>query len=60
MRVSAVSIYLIELKVGHLQWSHRDPWDRLLAAPALPKNCVPVSADKVSGRAGVPSTLLAG
>ena len=32
---------------AHLEWTHRDPWDRLLAAQALLENCVLVSVDKV-------------
>ena len=32
---------------AHLEWAHRDPWDRLLAAQALLENCVLVSVDKV-------------
>ena len=32
---------------AHLEWGHRDPWDRLLAAQALLENCVLVSVDKV-------------
>ena len=33
---------------AHLEWEHRDPWDRLLAAQALLENCVLVSSvDKV-------------
>lgn len=30
-----------------LDWPHRDPWDRLLAAQALLENCALVSVDKV-------------
>ena len=30
-----------------LDWAHRDPWDRLLAAQALIENCALVSVDKV-------------
>ena len=30
-----------------LNWEHRDPWDRLLAAQALLENCILVSVDKV-------------
>ncbi len=30
-----------------LDWAHRDPWDRLLAAQALLENCALVSVDKV-------------
>ncbi len=25
---------------AHLEWEHRDPWDRVLAAQALLENCV--------------------
>ena len=32
---------------AHLDWAHRDPWDRLRAAQALLENCVVVSVDKV-------------
>lgn len=32
---------------AHLEWAHRDPWDRLLAAQALLENCALVSVDKV-------------
>ena len=32
---------------AHLEWTHRDPWDRLLAAQALLENCALVSIDKV-------------
>ena len=32
---------------AHLEWTHRDPWDRLLATQALLENCVLVSIDKV-------------
>ena len=32
---------------AHLDWAHRDPWDRLLAAQALLENCALVSLDKV-------------
>lgn len=30
-----------------LDWEHRDPWDRLLAAQALLENCALVSVDRV-------------
>lgn len=44
-----------ELAVGHdhagyaarLDWAHRDPWDRLLAAQALLENCALISLDAV-------------
>ena len=32
---------------AHLEWEHRDPWDRLLAAQALLENCVLLSVDRV-------------
>jgi len=32
---------------AQLDWPHRDPWDRLLAAQALLENCALVSADTV-------------
>ena len=32
---------------AHLEWAHRDPWDRLLAAQALLENCALVSVDRV-------------
>ena len=32
---------------AHLEWDHRDPWDRLLAAQARLENCVLVSVDEV-------------
>lgn len=32
---------------AHLEWTHRDPWDRLLAAQVLLESCVLVSVDKV-------------
>ena len=32
---------------AHLDWDHRDPWDRLLAAQARLENCVFVSIDEV-------------
>ena len=30
-----------------LDWAHRDPWDRLLAAQARLENCALVSIDKI-------------
>ena len=36
-----------------LDWEHRDPWDRLLAAQARLEGCVLVSADKVFDGIGV-------
>ena len=38
---------------AHLEWPHRDPWDRLLAAQALLESCVLVSIDKVFDGTGV-------
>ena len=32
---------------AHLEWEHRDSWDRLLAAQALLENCVLLSVDRV-------------
>ena len=32
---------------AQLEWEHRDPWDRLLAAQALLENCALVSVDRV-------------
>ena len=32
---------------AHLEWEHRDPWDRLLAAQARLENCALVSVDEV-------------
>ena len=32
---------------AHLDWAHRDPWDRLLAAQALLENCALLSVDRV-------------
>ena len=32
---------------AQLEWEHRDPWDRLLAAQALLENCALVSIDRV-------------
>ncbi len=31
---------------AHLDWDHRDPWDRLLAAQSRLENCALVSTDK--------------
>ena len=47
-----------ELAIGHdhaeyaalLEWEHRDPWDRLLAAQALLEYCALVSVDAVFDR----------
>ena len=36
-----------------LDWDHRDPWDRLLAAQARLESCALVSADAVFDRIGV-------
>ena len=32
---------------ARLDWPHRDPWDRMLAAQALLENCALVSLDRV-------------
>ena len=32
---------------AQLEWEHRDPWDRLLAAQALLESCALVSVDRV-------------
>ena len=32
---------------AHLDWDHRDPWDRLLAAQARLEKCALVSPDRV-------------
>lgn len=36
-----------------LEWDHRDPWDRLLAAQARLENCTLVSVDTVFDGIGV-------
>ena len=36
-----------------LDWDHRDPWDRLLAAQARLESCALVSADTVFDRIGI-------
>ena len=36
-----------------LDWEHRDPWDRLLAAQARLESCALVSEDEVFDRIGV-------
>ena len=36
-----------------LDWDHRDPWDRLLAAQARLENCALVSVDEVFDAIGV-------
>ena len=36
-----------------LDWEHRDPWDRLLAAQARLESCALLSADEVFDRIGV-------
>lgn len=36
-----------------LDWEHRDPWDRILAAQASLENCTLVSVDRVFDDAGV-------
>ena len=38
---------------AHLDWDHRDPWDRLLAAQARLENCVLVSVDEVFDGIGI-------
>ena len=38
---------------AHLDWDHRDPWDRLLAAQARLENCVLVSIDEVFDGIGI-------
>ena len=38
---------------AHLDWDHRDPWDRLLAAQARLENCSLVSIDAVFDAIGV-------
>ncbi len=38
---------------AQLDWAHRDPWDRLLAAQALLESCALVSIDKVFDRVPV-------
>ena len=38
---------------AHLDWEHRDPWDRLLAAQARLENCALVSVDAVFDVIGV-------
>ena len=38
---------------AQLDWAHRDPWDRLLAAQALLESCALVSIDKVFDRVAV-------
>ena len=55
LRAALVRNAVEELPVTHshaeyavlLDWPHRDPWDRLLAAQALLENCDLVSVDKV-------------
>ena len=50
-----------ELTVSHdhaehaarLDWDHRDPWDRILAAQARLENCALVSIDEVFDGAGI-------
>ncbi len=49
----------IQLDMGHmtegavLEWAHRDPWDRLLAAQARLELCVLVSTDAVFDQIGI-------
>ena len=38
---------------GWLDWEHRDPWDRLLAAQARLERCALLSADEAFDRIGV-------
>ena len=38
---------------AQLDWDHRDPWDRLLAAQARLENCPLVSVDEVFDAIGV-------
>ncbi len=38
---------------AHIEWDHRDPWDRLLAAQARLENCTLVSVDTVFDGIGV-------
>lgn len=38
---------------AHLDWEHRDPWDRLLAAQSRLENCALVSIDPVFDAIGV-------
>ena len=38
---------------AQLDWEHRDPWDRLLAAQARLENCSLVSVDEVFDAIGV-------
>ena len=38
---------------AQLDWGHRDPWDRLLAAQARLENCALVSVDDVFDSIGV-------
>ena len=38
---------------AQLDWNHRDPWDRLLAAQARLENCPLVSVDEVFDAIGV-------
>ena len=38
---------------AQLDWEHRDPWDRLLAAQARLENCALVSVDEVFDADGV-------
>ena len=38
---------------AQLDWDHRDPWDRLLAAQARLENCSLVSVDEVFDAIGV-------
>jgi PIN domain nuclease of toxin-antitoxin system len=41
------------LAAATLDWSHGDPWDRILAAQALSERCLLVSVDEVFDESGV-------
>ena len=38
---------------AHLDWDHRDPWDRMLAAQSRLENCALVSVDVVFDGTGI-------
>ncbi|MCY4451897.1 MAG: type II toxin-antitoxin system VapC family toxin [Immundisolibacterales bacterium] len=40
-------------QAAHLDWDHRDPWDRMLAAQARLENCALVSVDEVFDGIGI-------
>ena len=44
---SELAKYAASGRLGLLDWEHRDPWDRLLAAQARLQDCTLVSADAV-------------